>query len=60
MDYLGVEVAADRLLSPRLVVKLRSSLLFWVPDDVSHCLETKTLLDSILISGNFKVPKESD
>lgn len=56
-DYLGVEVAADRLLSPRLVVKLRSPLLFWVPNNVSHCLETKALLDSILISGNFKVPK---
>lgn len=40
-EYLGVEVATDSLLSPRLVVKLCSSLLFWVPDHISHCLSTE-------------------
>lgn len=61
-DYLGVEVAADGLLSPRLVVKLCSSLLFWVPDHVSHCLWAKTFtFNSVLkIKVEQKLKKQSN
>lgn len=44
-DYLGVEVATDSLLSPRLVVKLCSSLFFWVPYHICHGLGTEKQLD---------------
>ena len=37
-DYLGVEVATDCLLSPRLVVKLSPSLFLWVSYHICHGL----------------------
>lgn len=40
---LGVEVATDRLLSPGLVVKLCSSLFFWVSYHICHRLEVSAL-----------------
>lgn len=36
--YLGVEIAAHGLLSPRLEVKLGSALLLWVTHHVGHGL----------------------
>lgn len=49
--YLGVEVATDGLLGPRLVVKLRSSLLFRVPYHISHGLwNRKSQLEGAQIS----------
>lgn len=36
--HLGVEVSAHSFLSPRLEVELSSTLLFWIPNNISHCL----------------------
>lgn len=39
--YLGVEVSAHGLLSPRLEVELSSALFFWVAHHIGHGLREK-------------------
>lgn len=38
--HLGVEVSAHSFLSPWLEVELSSALLFRIPNNISHCLES--------------------
>lgn len=55
-DYLGVEVATHCLLSPWLVVKLRSSLFFWVSYHICHGLWTEK--DTIRHYYSWEIAKD--
>lgn len=39
-SYLAVEITANSLLRPRLMIKLCSPLFLWVPNNICHQLQT--------------------